>query len=186
MIKLALTGKMRTGKDYLAEALSPEYNLYRLAFGDELKRHAKAIFPQQFEANEKPRQLIQDFGQSMRRLDSDVWVRPVIDKIRTYGFLFEMSQFDGFVITDLRQPNEFDALKAEGFVIVRVSSPLGMRIERMQANGDAFDPKDLEHETESYIDGFDVDYEITNYGNDDAVDALKFIIRKEFGSHAEL
>ena len=40
-----------------------------------------------------------------------------------------------------------------------------MRVERATALGDDFDTESLTHETEIHVDGFDVDYEITNDGS---------------------
>src|SRR5690606_5188652 len=110
----------------------------------------------------KPRALYQDFGQAMRTLDPDIWVRHLADSVEYYE---NQRSTRGIVIDDLRQPNEYAWCRANGFVIVRVSAPLEARVKRAEIAGDAFELADLEHDTESYVDKFEVDYEIVNDGS---------------------
>lgn len=157
-IKLALTGKARSGKDAIAEYLVANYRFKRFAFGDGIREVCRQLYPEQFEGRAKPRALLQGVGQSLRAFDEDVWVK------RT---LYEISwswPHGSVVISDLRQPNEYDALIRKGFVIIRVTAPEDLRIQRMLAVGDAFNSDDLTHDTESYVDSFEVDYEIINDG----------------------
>lgn len=154
-MKIAFTGKARAGKDYLADILVSEYGYEKHAFGDALKAYAHEIFPA-YPKEPKPRKLYQDFGQYMRQIEPDVWVSHLFDAIEGV---------EKPVITDLRQPNELDALREAGFIIIAVKCREDERVRRMKESGDAFDPKDLTHETESHTDGFDVDFVIdTTFG----------------------
>ncbi|MEH7246488.1 AAA family ATPase [Neobacillus niacini] len=171
VIKIALTGKMRSGKDTVGNHLYIKYGFSQFAFGDALKKNAHATFPWIYEWN-KPRALYQKFGQLMRQIEPDIWIKHaeravngVIDSRVGMG----ESQI-GVVITDLRQPNEYEWAKANGFTIIRVTAPDKDRLFRAKLAGDDFTKADLEHETESHIDGFAVDYEIANDGS---VDELK-------------
>lgn len=161
---------MRSGKDAIAAYLAHKYGYTRFAFGDELKRHYYDILGQPPDGT-KPREGLQWFGQAMRERDPDVWVRKAFGKIRLAAYThsrdvaleFTDKPFSA-VITDVRQPNEFDRCRAEGYVIIRVTAPEGIRINRAVESADTFNLRDLTHDTESHVEGFAVDYEIENSG----------------------
>ena len=162
--KIALTGQMRAGKDEIAKHLVISHGFNRVAFGDELKRLAHEAFPDVSEYS-KPRALYQQFGQLLREIDPDIWVRHAERKVN--AIINVNAQFEdhiGIVISDLRQPNEFDWAIESGFTIVKVTAPVGKRLVRAKAAGDNFTEADLAHETESHVEGFTVDYEIANDG----------------------
>ncbi len=167
--KIALTGRMRSGKSEVERYLSFEYGFTTGAFGSMLKYFADKIFTHTPEFQQssplekrKPRKLYQAFGQACReQVDTDVWLRHL-------AFSYEMAMRDrntvGFVVSDLRQPNEYEWLRANGFTVIRVSAPADVRKARAEKAGDIFTEDDFEHETESHADSFAVDYEIHNDG----------------------
>ncbi|MBR8661149.1 AAA family ATPase [Brevibacillus sp. NL20B1] len=162
-VKIALCGRMRSGKDSVAAYLIEKHGFVRFAFADELKRICRELFPDRFADGSKPRTLLQGVGVAMREFDPDVWVNACMRHIQdTRDYLVSPINV---VITDLRFPNEYERLRAEGFVIIRVNASLETRIQRMIDAGDAFTAADLEHETERHIDTFAVDYEIDNNGS---------------------
>jgi dephospho-CoA kinase len=164
-VNIALCGKFRSGKDAVAAFLTENYGYTRFAFGDELKRYAHELFD--VPDGEKPRELYQWFGQTMRQRDPAIWTRLLFDRIMyEYGMREEFKTESSFhaVLSDLRQPNEFSALRERGYTIIRVMCPDDLRIQRALAAGDVFDAATLSHDTESHIDGFAVDYEIVNDG----------------------
>ncbi|UKS30183.1 adenylate kinase [Paenibacillus sp. HWE-109] len=140
---------------YLAE----KYGYQRFAFGDELKRYYHELFGN---STTKPREGYQWFGQTMRQRDPDVWVYKCFDQIR--GMRQQAAKYP-VAITDLRQPNEYERCRAEGYVIIRVNAPEGERFNRAVASADTFNYVDLRHETESHVDTFAVDYEFENSGS---------------------
>ncbi|MGM0846871.1 MAG: AAA family ATPase [Bacillota bacterium] len=156
-MKIALMGKIRSGKDTIGKYLLDNYGMTRFAFGDPLKQYAKEMFPQRFTPGRKPRVTLQVFGQKMREIDPDVWVRHTMNSIEAAGNVSPL-------ITDCRQKNEYDRLKREGFTMIRVNADDGVRIRRMLDNCDDFNIHDLTHETELGIDQFKPDYEIYNDG----------------------
>ena len=170
---IALTGRLRSGKNAVADYLTETYGYTQFAFGDELKRHYHAIFG---DTETKPREGYQWFGQTMRQRDPDVWVRKCFDNINAKSSAIayaqslitvepplKLRQFRP-VITDLRQPNEFERCRSEGFVIIRITAPESLRIDRAIKSADNFALSDLTHDTESHVDKFAVDYEIVNDG----------------------
>lgn len=165
-MNIALTGKLRSGKDAAAAYLVSQYGYTRFAFGDALKRYYHQLFTDY--QIRKPREGYQWFGQTMRQRDPDVWVRKCFTEI--YGYQADAPYFTGkkarpIVITDVRQPNEHGRCRAEGFVIVRVNCPDDIRMLRAQTAGDTFSFADLFHETEQHVNTFDVDYELDNSGS---------------------
>src|SRR5690606_18048644 len=101
-IKIGLTGKMRAGKDTVADYLVENYGFTRFAFGDALKRYVHEIFD--VNPNEKPRDIYQRFGQYCRAIDGDVWVRKCFQSIAESD---RGNRVFRPVITDIRQPNEY-------------------------------------------------------------------------------
>jgi dephospho-CoA kinase len=171
VLKIAFTAKLRAGKDTAAQHLHIRYGFDKVAFGDALKRTVNEVFPWVTGPN-KPRALLQQYGQLMRQIDCDVWIKHA-ERAVNGAVDFRVNtgvERIGVVITDLRQPNEYEWARSNGFSIVRVTAPDEDRIARAVAAGDNFNDTDLEHETESYIDSFAVNYEIHNDGT---VDDLK-------------
>jgi hypothetical protein len=165
-IKLALCGRLRSGKDTAARYLTLFYDFHPFAFADPLKRYLHEIFPH-VPREPKPRRLLQLFGQKMRELDPDVWVNLTMHKIDEYlrQHACDCSPLKPrVVVTDCRQQNEFDRLRAAGFVFVRINADDELRIKRALEAGDDFTAEDLAHETELLVDSFDVDYEVDNNG----------------------
>lgn len=164
---VAITGLLRSGKDAVAEYLAREYGYTRFAFGDELKRYYHELFGA---TDTKPREGYQWFGQTMRERDPDIWVRKCFENIEETREDFELYPYENnyalfrAVISDLRQPNEYDRCRSEGYVIIRVTAPEALRIDRAIKSADMFNLRDLTHETESHVNTFAVDYEIVNDG----------------------
>lgn len=160
VIKIALCGKMRSGKDSVAALLTTRYDFYpKIAFGDALKEIAHRTFPH-IPREPKPRKLYIHMNEH-RTFYENVWVDPVARKVE---YALDKRSTKGVVITDCRQQNEIDWCRANGFTVVRVTASDDVRIARAQRNKDVFDYEDLTHPTETYIDTFDTDYEIVNDG----------------------
>ncbi|QIW88642.1 hypothetical protein P59_044 [Bacillus phage P59] len=169
-VKVALCGEIRVGKDTVSEYLESKYGAVPFAFGDELKKAFHYLYPW-IPKLPKPHKAYQLFGQLMRYVHGqDYWVNLCLDNVRYVKSVAENYNTTGdeinFIpmITDLRQPNELENLRLEGYTIIRVECPLEIRIERMKAEGDDFDESVFKFETENYVKDFDVDYVITNDG----------------------
>ncbi len=180
IIKIGLIGGMRAGKDTVAERLNRAHGFeYPIAFGSALKRLAHGLFPY-VPKDPKPRKLYQ-FMNKMREYDPDVWIKH-LEYI--YGYYTEQRSTTGIVLTDIRQPNEYDWARANGFIIVKVEAPAEIRKQRAMQSDD-FSDEDMTHSTESYIDEFAYDYSITNDGSLDElrakVDALVGEIKAKEG-----
>jgi dephospho-CoA kinase len=171
-VRIALTGRMRSGKDSVADYLARQYGFARFAFGDGIRKVCHELFPDQFRdglngASRKPRALLQGVGQAMRAFDPDVWINRTLNEVNDWlrvNTIVETVK-PNVVICDLRQPNEYARLRTEGFVIIRVNASDETRIQRMIDAGDTFDDGTLTHETEQHVDSFAVDYEIDNNGS---------------------
>lgn len=163
-MKIALTGRIRAGKDTVAEYLQDSHQFYRFAFGDGIRRVCQIVFPHLL-GQGKPRALYQGVGQALREFDQGVWVK-YLDRVIERDCWPE----DNVVVTDLRQPNEYRYLREKGFFIVRVSSSFKTRFLRAYLQGDTFSVQDFNHETEAYVDHFEVDYTLSN---DRTVDDLR-------------
>ena len=130
--------RQRVGKDTLAGLLRTrlaEYglNAYRDAFAWRLKDIARKVFGYAglgpIDLYEKspelrdtilpalgmtPRQVWITFGNSMRKMASDVWIRGVLDNVA-------YSSASIVLVSDVRYPNEVDAIKERGGLLVKVT-----------------------------------------------------------------
>lgn len=143
---LGLVGRKRTGKDTVANVLVTEYGFLRVAFADPLKRAALSLDPVvgpcALPGHPTPamhdltdvvsalgwekakdfvpgvRRTLQNLGWAVRSLDETFWVRAglrVAQDLRDDGF--------PVVVTDVRFPNEADAIKDAGGALVRITRP---------------------------------------------------------------
>nr|WP_257151584.1 hypothetical protein [Bacillus thuringiensis] len=134
-----------------------------------LKDEFHRLFPH-VPRDPKPRAYYQKFGQWLREIDPDIWVKMTMDNVHKYCFedsLNKVNHKPKVLVNGVRQPNEYQQLREEGFIIIRVNASDDLRIGRAHSAGDVFTEADLTHETESHIDTFGVDYEINN--NDELI-----------------
>lgn len=164
MLKVAITGKMRSGKDTLAGWFL-EKGVAQFTFKQGIEEIVDKYFPRA-KANGKPRRHYQHIGQQLRALDPNVWINYTLDNIDRYRYKYPAkARKYGVMITDLRQPNEYEALKREGFIIIKVECSDEERLRRMEQAGDVFTAEDLKHETERNVDLITPDYVIDNNGS---------------------
>lgn len=159
-MKIALCGKMRSGKDVFADILTETYGFKKFKFSSGIK----AIIDAFLDNGElvKVREYYQHIGQGMRMLDENVWVDHTMKYLKDY---LRVVDYDAdIVISDLRQYNEYKRLREEGFIIIKVEADEDLRIERAVNKGDYFDKESLYHETELSVDDIPYDYVIQNNG----------------------
>ncbi|MFJ4794007.1 nucleoside/nucleotide kinase family protein [Kitasatospora purpeofusca] len=176
---IALIGKARAGKDTIAERLVSRFQYTRLAFADPLKdmllrvdplvmdrfglgavRLSEVVETKGWEAakdqHPESRRLLQHLGQSLRDTDPEFWVRMLTEKVRTadrWGL--------PVVVSDVRYPNEAEALQQAGFRLVRV-------IRGGMAGGGTGAP---EHESETVQDNIFADRTVFNLSTLEALRA---------------
>lgn len=138
---IALMGRARSGKDTIARRLIHQDAYVRVAFADPLKDMALRIDPYVTKYGNGPllrlsdivhadgwerakdehpevRSFLQHLGQYIREQDEDFWLRQGLRK------LDEAEKWNlPAVVTDVRYPNEYEALRDRGFKMVRVQRP---------------------------------------------------------------
>lgn len=141
---VGLGHRKRVGKDTYAEMLETAledrgYGVYKIAFAHEMKRVAQELFgmfglreAHHYEVNpnhrehplekigKTPRQVWIEFGNAMRGIYHDIWVEQVRDCIETCSLLIP-GKPKAFIITDVRYPNEAEAIKSWGGTLVRIN-----------------------------------------------------------------
>lgn len=168
MIKIALAGTARAGKDTFANVLEQElskqgYDVIRVAFADYLKEIYQQFFGHLVN-NEKPRDAYVTLGNAFREIDVNFWIRPV-EAARDY-----LENTEGFgnpvamIITDTRYFNEALWASQEGFLVVKVDADPLIRQARAEALGETLK---LDNEGDSEVDLIQPDLTILNNGEAD-------------------
>ena len=158
-MRIALVGKARTGKDTIAYFINKHVKVHSMsvAYGDKLKSNLFDTFPN-LPVDPKPREEMVKYGQFMREIQHDIWIEKLQD---TVLFLQGNNDIHDFVITDLRQFNEYLWAKQWGFTMVGVESTVELREERAKGDSVFYDTS----ETESDIHLIPIEYLITNNGS---------------------
>jgi len=106
--KIAIIGKICSGKSFLANYLIDKYNFNRMSFAYPLKKIAKEYYGME----DKDRELLQDLAIKMKEIDNNVFVNYLIKN---------MNKEDNIVIDDLRFENELLELKKHNFIIIKLN-----------------------------------------------------------------
>lgn len=168
MIKIALAGTARAGKDTFGNILERElesqgYDVIKVAFADYLKEIYQQFFGHLVN-NEKPRDAYVTLGNAFREIDINFWIRPV-EAARDY-----LENTEGFgnpvamIITDTRYFNEALWASQEGFLVVKVDADPLIRQARAEALGETLK---LDNEGDSEVDLIQPDLTILNNGEAD-------------------
>lgn len=185
-VRIAFAGLMRSGKDTAADHLLSKFGGYRKKLADplyDILHYAQEVAG--FE-HEKDRQFLQWIGTEWGRTrDKDVWVKSLlreIDRMDTVRPIF---------ITDARFRNEFEALKAHGFILVKMTRPEHARMgdERPLTRWEKFlrffgiKPKFAIHASERDVltyEGFHYEIQNNNGPLEELYGKLDYIMEMEF------
>ncbi len=108
-MKIAITGKMCSGKSTIADVLMEKDDRYQIySFGQKVKDVAKDLF----DMKEKDRTLLTSIGTKMREIDPDVWINYVLKQTKDKTHC---------IVDDLRYQNEYEALSNAGFKIIQLT-----------------------------------------------------------------
>lgn len=168
---IGLSGRMGSGKDTAAEIireLTGDYEIKR--FAGKLKDVAQlltGIPAADFNRQEvKQKHLGEEWGMTVRqllqRLGTDAVRNGLNENAWVLALFADYKGSENWVIPDCRFPNEYDAIKKRGGIVVRVE-----RGERLQNV----------HPSESALDNYDFDYLIDNNGSlDELREKVEFLL----------
>lgn len=190
---IAVIGKMGAGKSTLADLLIEHWGYRRLSFAAKLREVAVSIWG---ESARNDRAKLQGLGVAVREIDEDAWVNAAMQTMQNYRrglhlvgadsdeVMRDMERPMRFVIDDCRFPNEYQVLREQGFVFVQIEADETVRIDRLQRNGKLTDVSQLNHVSETALDGYSADYKIVNNESDtfDLLEAARGVIYKEVGA----
>ena len=166
----AISGKAQHGKDTFANILYEEltnqgHRVLLIHYADLLKFICKSLFNWNGQKDEKGRQILQYVGTDVvRNKRPDYWVQFVVDMIELFG-----DNWDYVLIPDTRFLNEIDVLK-ENFNNVK-----HIRVIRPNFESTLTDEQ-KKHPSETALDDYQPDIEVTNAGT---IEDLKALV-KEF------
>lgn len=135
---IGVSGKMRSGKDTVADYIIDNYGFEHLKFSMGIKEVIEK-YAYQDNGGVKRRKDLQGVGQGLRGiLGQNVWVNYTIS---------QLDETKDTVFSDVRQSNEFKALHELGGIIIYIETPDDVQRERLISLGERED-KYLKHETE--------------------------------------
>ena len=118
-MKIAIAGKMGSGKSYLADIIVEKFHYQKAAFAGRVKELASELFGME----NKDRDLLINFATKMREIDASVWIR---------SMLRFSDHFTDVVVDDLRLQNEYETLKSQDWIIVKMEVSEDVREERLR------------------------------------------------------
>lgn len=183
MIKIAFIGRQRSGKTTGAEALHHHFlkegwegvHIYRTSFGKRMKQEFEKFTGEKFDKKQH-RVLIQMFGQLHRSYNDEIWV----DFVESEMQHAEMQGYSHFIIDDVRQANEVEFCKKNGFILIYVDVPLVALEMRCNELGEPFTPAHSTEQVEQFY--LNADLRITNNSleskfKEDLIDCVEQLIK---------
>lgn len=150
-MRIIINGRSLAGKDTIGDYLVNTYGFEKVFFADPIYKVAREYFGME----EKDRPLLILIGDKFREIDGDVFVKYLLKGLE---------KNKDYVITDCRRENEYRLCTQAGFLPIRVSSNLDLRIDRaIKRDGHYPDTKIWEGHSETGADNFKY-YEIENNG----------------------
>lgn len=136
---IALGTRKQVGKDTMGAYLIKHYGFKRLAFADALKKETEDMLkwmgieyePKDEKNKERFRPLLIAYSELRRSIDQNYWLNQII------GELYDKKEEkNNWVITDMRYPNEANAIVALKGTLVKINRETGLPEEPTEAIGD--------------------------------------------------
>ena len=131
-MKVALSGKMKSGKSTLAKELNEigHYNVITLSFASPIREALEVIGITKEEFPEMYREGAQWIGTDfVRKYHPDWWVMLMDRRVQAFEELCATPDYI-LVIDDMRFENEFDYCQQAGFLMVRLDVSEGTQLAR--------------------------------------------------------
>ncbi|MGH7573080.1 MAG: hypothetical protein ACREMK_14755 [Gemmatimonadota bacterium] len=160
---------MQVGKTTAADRLVAAYGFEKDALAAPIKAIATGSFGWDGRKDARGRRLLQELGTVGRSYDPQIWLQRLADRI-------VVRRPARLVVDDLRLAREAVYLKRLGFVCVRITRPPGL-ISTI-ADGTPG------HETETELEGVELDLEVDNGGTFDELYARLDSLMKTAGDLA--
>lgn len=142
---IGISGKIGSGKDTIGQIIqyyaSKDYKIKKIA--DKTSTAFEVITGVNYhklprESKEQIRKQYRDFAQGQKNIfGDDVWLNALfVDYNEIYRGLpsqYEsgMKSYPNWIITDVRFPNEFHAIKDRGGSIIRINRPINLRFPKL-------------------------------------------------------
>ena len=121
-LKIGIVGKMCSGKSTTAFHLRELNSLFHInSFAKKVKELAVELFGMK----EKNRTLLIQIGEGMRKINDTVWVDYTIKECNKHNFA---------IIDDVRHFNEYQALKVDGWKIIKLKISDELQEQRLKKN----------------------------------------------------
>ena len=120
-MKVAICGKMASGKTTLANRLCNEENYTKLSLAGMVKEVAYTVF--NMNPDNKDRKLLQQIGMKMREIRPMVWIDYIIEESNGYEYV---------VVDDVRFINEVKQFKEKGWKLVKLEITDEIQKSRLQ------------------------------------------------------
>lgn len=176
LLRLAISGKMGSGKTTLAKMMVEKFHVSEssgkaYSFASKIKEVAKDVYGM----GGKDRILLQTLGDNMRQVvgsdgvkRENVWIDYLVKQMNQDMAVVKSLNQQPInilqVIDDLRYKNEYDMLKENGFMTVRIWADEATRIRRMNVDANELKRGAL-HKSETELDSkFHWDFVVDNNG----------------------
>ncbi len=128
MVKIAICGKMASGKTTLANHLVDNYDFHKYSLAGAVKDLARFLFD--IPHGLKDRILFQKVGDGARNhLYDEVWLDTMLSQVEQYEADFGPSNF---VVDDVRYINEVYYLASRGWKIIKLEIDEDLQMERLK------------------------------------------------------
>jgi dephospho-CoA kinase len=171
---IAISGKFAVGKTSAAEILVNNAGYKRLsmaqpikdfvlqAYGTIDKGATLTTYP---DGSKSVRQVMQEVGQRMKEVDRNIWLKMLKSQIDECFYVGTP-----VVIDDMRFPFEAEFLRANGFIIARLTAPDSVRFARYSAiYGRPPSHKEIHDTSEVHVPLISADIEIDGEESPEAV-----------------
>jgi hypothetical protein len=189
---IGLSGKLGSGKNYVAEKIiapyyKDKYNIFIIGFGDQVKNELYArdltltynlLYDNKtFESRKKLQEYATEYGRD--KYNNDMWVRGLDMQIET--FCKRSPKEVLIIICDIRFINEADYIKNKNGILFRIESKerTEFRYQKEANNNPNNYYKISMHISETNLDHYNFDYIINNdaQSDDDLLKNINLILQ---------
>lgn len=162
--RIALCGHAGSGKTTFAEMLAQRHAFTTLSLAGPVKVIGNTVADSLGMPPEKAarRALYQAVGMGGRTVDPMLWIRTLVERHHLSLADGDLAQ-DGFVIDDVRFPNEAHYLHDMcGFTIIKVDAPIAVCLARLQLRDGTATMAVFADASEQLVEEIDPDFTIPN------------------------